>query len=94
MKKFKDYKDEIKIINRDGDIIKLIRVVKNVYRLDTGNDLPFGVTFGEKISDYDIVAVDPSGGPYISVGSMIEGLKVGGIVYSKKDKAYLIRLDK
>ena len=56
----------IKILlpNRDGDMNVLEQISDDKYKLTLQKELPIGVTGTLD----NIIAVDPSGGPYISVG--------------------------
>ena len=64
--------------NRYGDEYNFDKVSDNMYTI-TG-DLKYwrcgGKEGQDKIDDSDLGFVDPSGGPFISIGYMIEGRKV------------------
>lgn len=55
---------EIKLPNRDGIGTKFVQIENNVYRLEQDMNLSWGITGTLD----NIIAVDPSGGPYITVG--------------------------
>lgn len=55
---------EIILPNRDGIGTKFVQIEDNVYKLEQNVDLSWGITG----TIDDIIAVDPPGGPYITVG--------------------------
>jgi hypothetical protein len=75
--------------NRHGDEYNFVKVDENVYQI-VGNlqYWRYGGNDGEDSIDYgNLGFVDPSGGPFISRGYMIEGRKVIRISASG-DKIY------
>lgn len=78
----------IRLHSRDGSDNKLVRIGKeksNFYMLISEYDCR--VMFNPKDPD-DISAIDPSGGPYISIGAIINGYKVKKIY-----KSYVIEFE-
>lgn len=67
--------------NRYGDEYQFVKVNDNTFTI-TG-DLKYwrfgGKEDQEQVDDNDLGFVDPSGGPFISIGYMIEGRKVNHI---------------
>ncbi len=67
--------------NRYGDEYEFVKVDENTYTI-TG-DLKYwrfgGKEGQERVDDDDLGFVDPSGGPFISMGYMIEGRPVKSI---------------
>lgn len=79
----KDY--DIVLPNRYGDINKLIFIGNNIYRLECCNDSYLNV-----ITNNDIItAIDPSGGPFISVGKELDDMTVERIY--KEDSNYYVK---
>lgn len=83
--------NDIILYNRDGINTKLRYIVDNKYLLIT--DLPtMGLTYSPTNKD-EIVAVDPSGGPCLPIGSeVIDGMFVKNINYSKSLCGFIIEL--
>lgn len=83
--------NDIILYNRDGINAKLKYIVDNKYLLIT--DLPtMGLTYSPTNKD-EIVAVDPSGGPCLSIGSeVIDGMFVKNINHSKSLCGFIIEL--
>lgn len=72
-------KSEIKLDSRYGEVNKLVRVGNENslrYKLDTEFNVRVGV-IKDNPSQYSFI--DPSGGPFIEVGSKIEGHTVKAI---------------
>ena len=67
--------------NRYGDEYQFVKVNENTYTIE--GDLKYwrfgGKEGQESIDDNDLGFVDPSGGPFISIGYMIEGRAVNRI---------------
>jgi hypothetical protein len=81
----KEWKDRIPLFNRDGFVVFLIQKENNVYYLrgETTALMAIGVTFNGNSNN--ITAIDPAGGPYISVGSeIIKGYVVESIESTKE----------
>ena len=74
-------KDIIKLYNRYGDNIYLENLENNKWVLRGGDDY-YRVIFDK--SPDDIKAVDPSGGPFLSVGDKVEGKEIIEIVQISK----------
>jgi len=74
----------LKMKNRYGDEYWFEKVENNLYKL-SGNlqYFRFGAKEG-KIDTNDLSFVDPSGGPFIGLGDMIEGKKITKISSNKK----------
>ena len=77
----------------EGDYVELIPLNENIYRVDfTHNDYSYRVIF--KDNPDDIEAFDPSGGPFVSVGSeIIPHYKVSSIARDKETKDLLVTLE-
>lgn len=64
--------------NRYGDEYEFVKVDENTYTIK--GDLKYwrfgGKEGQERVDDNDLGFVDPSGGPFISMGYMIEGRPV------------------
>lgn len=69
-------KDIIKLYNRYGDNIYLENLAENKWILRGGDH--YRVIFDK--SPNDIKAVDPSGGPFLSIGDKVEGKEIIEIV--------------
>ena len=81
----KQWENEIPLFNRDGSKVFLEHKASNIYYLRGDKEalMAVGVTFDGNPDN--ITAVDPSGGPYISVGSeIIEGYIVESIMSTKE----------
>lgn len=67
----KQWKNEIPLFNRHGSKVFLEHKENNIYYLRGDEEalMAVGVTFNGNPNN--ITAVDPSGGPYISIGSEI-----------------------
>lgn len=75
-------KKEIILPNRDGILTKFVKQEKNIYTLYQDGSWPIRI-----IGSVDnIKAVDPTGGPYITVGYEIEKYIVEEITYDKEFK--------
>lgn len=70
-------KEKIKLPNRYDDEIYLVNIIDDIYYLE----LPEGTTYRLIGTHKNPIAVDPSGGPFISVGSEFEGYVVKEIIY-------------
>ena len=64
-------KERYDLPNRDGDKVWLKRIKNNMYLLDMEHDYPIQVTYDNKNKE-KIVAVDPSGGPFMYLGYEVE----------------------
>lgn len=69
---------EIKLQSRDNIDNRLIHIEGNKYQLKT----PYNYRVGFNKDFDDITFIDPAGGPFITIGTEIEGMKVKGL-YSK-----------
>ncbi len=81
----KQWKNEIPLFNRYGSKVFLEHKENNIYYLKGDEDalMAVGVTFNGNLNN--ITAVDPSGGPYISVGSeIIKGYIIESIESTKE----------
>lgn len=81
----KKWKKVIPLLNRDGNRVYLEQKENNIYYLRGDKEalMAVGVTFDG--SPNNIKVVDPSGGPYISIGSEItEGYVVESIESTKE----------
>ena len=81
----KEWKKIIPLFNRDGNKVYLEQKESNIYYLRGDEEalMAVGVTFDG--SHDNIKAVDPSGGPYISIGSKTtEGYVVESIESTKE----------
>ena len=79
VKKTMELDNEIKLPNRDGIGTKFVKVKDNVYRLEQHDNFPFSVTGTLD----NVIAVDPPGGPYITVGYEINNYVVMDIKFNK-----------
>lgn len=79
--------------SRYGDITKLIPVKNNIYKLDfTENPYSYRIILEE--DNKTIKALDPSGGPFISIGNeVLPGLKVTSIYKDEELKSLVLTLD-
>lgn len=66
------------MINRNGTEYNFVKVSENTYTINGALEYwRYGGHEGQASIDYsDLWFVDPSGGPFISVGYLIEGRKV------------------
>lgn len=81
----KKWMNEIPLFNRHGNKVYLEQKENNIYYLRGEKDalMAIGVTF--YVSPNNIIAIDPSGGPYISVESeIIEGYVIESIESTKE----------
>ena len=78
----------ISLYNRDGLRTELIRIGEDRYRLESEID-SVGMTFD---TDDSILAVDPAGGPYMSLGDTVDGRVIEDITYSKEEKGFIVCL--
>ena len=77
--------NEIPLFNRHGNKVYLEQKENNIYYLRGEKDalMAIGVTFD--VSPNNIIAIDPSGGPYISVGlEIIKGYIIESIESTKE----------
>lgn len=79
---------EIKLFNRDGISTKFVQIEDNVYKLEQSIDLDWGITGTLD----NIIAVDPPGGPYITVGYQVQDYVVVDIKNDKGIKFTLAKL--
>lgn len=80
-----EWKKKIPLFNRYGYKLFLIQKENNIYYLVGEKEalMAIGVTFNGNPNN--ITAIDPAGGPYISVGSeIIEGYVVESIISTKE----------
>lgn len=76
--------NSIQLVSKYGDVTKLVPLNEFIYKLDF-TDNPYGYRIILE-SDEKIKAVDPSGGPYIHIGYVINNIyKVSDIQVSNKD---------
>ena len=81
----KQWENEIPLFNRYGSKVFLEHKKDNIYYLRGDEDalIAVGVTFNDNPNN--IIAVDPAGGPYISVGSeIIKGYIIESIESTKE----------
>jgi len=81
----KEWENEIPLFNRYGSKVFLEHKENNIYYLRGDEEalMAVGVTFHYNLNN--ITAIDPSGGPYISIGSKItEGYVVESIESTKE----------
>lgn len=82
----------VELESRYGDITKLIPLNNNIYKVDlTDNPYCCRIIYAE--DNKTIKAFDPSGGPFISIGSNIAGLKIISISIDETTKDLLITLE-
>lgn len=87
-----EYNQIIELPSRYGDVIKLLPLNHNIYKVDfTGNPYAHRIIYNE--DNKTIQAFDPSGGPFISIGSTINNLKVTSIYEDEINKQLLITLE-
>lgn len=80
----------INLTSRYGDVTKLIPLNEYIYKLDfTDNPYSYRIVLN---NDYSIKAVDPTGGPFISVGYVIDD-KYKVIDIQRSDNNILITLE-
>lgn len=91
-------KTEIKLTSRYGDTHRLVPVPEigeNTYKYTPAKDwMPmryiYDGMFDEDMDEFDLVAVDTDGGPYLSVGDKVEGREIKRI-YVKKGVGVIIQ---
>lgn len=72
-------KKEIKLQSRGGVDNKLIHIEDNKYQLQT----PYNYRIGfEQDPEKDIIFIDPAGGPFMQVGTEIDG-RIIKMIYPK-----------
>ena len=89
--------NEIKLKSRYGDTHRLVPVPEigeNTYKYTPAKDWMnlryiFNGTFDQNADEFDLVAVDTDGGPFLSVGDKVEGREIKR-VYAKKGVGALI----
>lgn len=69
--RFKDMKERYDLPNRDGDEVWLRQLKDSSYLLDMEHEYPIQITYDSKNKE-KIVAVDPSGGPFMYRGYEVE----------------------
>ena len=69
--RFKDMKERYDLPNRDGDEVWLRQLKDSSYLLDMEHEYPIQITYDSKNKE-KIVAVDPSGGPFMYCGYEVE----------------------
>lgn len=82
-------KKEFKLPNRYGDTVYLKQINDNEYLLEIENKCPFRIIYKNNDKN-EIFAIDPSGGPMIYRGYVIEQYIVTDI---KRDNGFKIILD-
>lgn len=82
-------KKKFKLPNRYGDTVYLKQINNNEYLLQIENNCPVQITYKNNNKN-EIMAVDPSGGPMIYRGYVIEKYIVTDI---KHDNGFKIILD-
>jgi hypothetical protein len=80
-------------INRDGAHLWFENIKDNIYELKTDNQYVLeycriGTT------DAEVIMVDPSGGPYISIGDVFDNYKLESIFYEGKSLRFELNLKK
>lgn len=86
----KKFQEKYQCSNRYGEDVHLERIVDNQYKL-VCEDETIGVTF--EPDNKTIKAVDPSGGPYLEVGTFVSpGVKIVGIKHSLKHQGIVLTL--
>lgn len=67
-------KEKIKLYNRDGANMWLELFNDNLYKLCVDDDHSYCLQYMRIIGDYpnNIEAIDPSGGPFLSVGNYVD----------------------
>lgn len=82
----------IELPSRYGDVVKLIPLNHNIYKVDfTENPYSYRIIYEE--DNKTIKAFDPSGGPFISTNSTINNLKVTSIYKDEINKQLLVTLE-
>jgi len=68
---------KIKLFNRDGATLWLENTENNIWKLNVDEDHTWVLEHIRVIGNYPthIIAVDPSGGPYIEIGSYLKDTK-------------------
>ena len=81
-----EYQQNIKIPSRyEDNYIELIPLNEDIYKVDfTHNPYSYRIIFGE--DDTTIEAFDPSGSPFISVGSFIDDNQFFKVTHIYKDE--------
>lgn len=82
----------IKLPSHDGSRNYIEQVADNQWKLVPQYDWTREIYDGEKHTERKLMAVDPSGGPMISVGENIYGLIVESIAWSDKHHAYVFTM--
>lgn len=87
-------KGTIELLSRYGDITKLIPLNHYVYKVDfTENPYSYRCIYAE--DNKTIEAFDPSGGPYVSVGTeIVPNIYVKSIYIDKKDLLISVEIKK
>lgn len=88
----------IDLKSRYGNVHHLVPVEElgdNIYSYKPAEDwMPmryiFNDTYDENTDEFDLVAADPDGGPFLSVGDTVEGKTIKRI-YTKKGYGVLIQ---
>lgn len=87
------YKSNTPYTNRHGVGYKFITVTENTYLFDI-DDFGFGRAGGREGQEHvdmdDLGMFDPSGGPYISLGTRIDEREIVRI--SRTDKGYMVEV--
>ena len=81
----KHWEKKIPLFNRYGSKIYLEYKEDNTYYLRGDEEALMAIGVAFDVSPNNIIAIDPSGGPYISVGSeIIKGYIVESIISTKE----------
>jgi len=83
----------IKLYNRYGDDVHLEPISENKYILKcSGEHVRVGFDSDEDYKNHNYSFIDPPGGPFISVGKEIDGMKVSKI--GVEDNEWIIEFEK
>ena len=82
--------------NRYRDQYKFVKIDENRYRFEmTGDSMNYGRFGGregqEGLDPQDLGMFDPSGGPYISIGTGIDGKKI--VKISADEDTYIVEVE-
>lgn len=75
---------EIKLYNRDGANLKLVNTKDNIWELKVDKNHEYVLRYmrvifkenSETLNPKNYLSVDPSGGPFITLGDVFEGYKL------------------
>jgi hypothetical protein len=80
-------------INRDGAHLWFENIKDNIYELKT--DKQYVLEYCRiGTTDAEVIMVDPSGGPYISIGDVFDNYKLESIFYEGKSLRFELNLKK